>query len=77
MRFDTHRFLTEKFGDPANVVATLQRHGLESPSFYAVEKWFQRKRVPGESLLILVHIAEQETRDSVLSRYMTRNGGKD
>lgn len=57
-RFDAKGFLTKNFQTPANVVSRLAAYGFETPKVHAVEKWFQRGRVPGEYWPLLVSVIE-------------------
>ena len=75
MQFDSHSFLTERFGSPKNVLVLFTAYGIEPPSAAAVEKWFQRRSVPSEYLPIMACIVELESGEPVrFAKYLIREG---
>src|SRR5688572_9115062 len=59
--FDYEKFLHEKFKNPVHMTAFLRAYGVRHLNAPAVEKWFQRKRVPSEHLALLLALVELET----------------
>lgn len=58
VQFDAVKFLIEKFGTPANVLAMFSSYGISAPDIGAIEKWYPRRRVPGEWLPLLLIMLE-------------------
>ncbi len=75
MLFDSHAFLTERFGSPKNVLVLFTAYGVDAPSAAAVEKWFQRRSVPSEYLPIMACIVELESGEPVRFAQYLRQGG--
>jgi hypothetical protein len=57
--FDARKFLVDKFRSSAYVLKIVGAYGFE-PTPEQVEKWFQRGRVAGEWLPILIGVLELE-----------------
>jgi hypothetical protein len=58
--FNAHKFLVDKFGCSAYVLRVIAAYGFAVPGEEAVGKWFQRGRVPGEWLPLLLSVLELE-----------------
>ncbi len=75
LMFDTEKFLANHFDTPGNLIARYRSVNATIPSISAVEKWFQRGRIPGSHLAVLFYIVEQDTgRGLSIGNYMTRVG---
>lgn len=59
--FDTEKFLATHFETPANLLACYRSVDAAPPNISAVEKWFQRGRIPGNHLAVLLYIVERST----------------
>lgn len=70
-RFNAKRFLTDQFHTPERVNLLLSSYGLLTPKISAVEKWFQRGRIPGEwSPLLLVVLELEKGKPTSLTSYL-------
>lgn len=58
--FNGREFLKDNFPSPQNVLALYRAYGIQSPTPAAIEKWFQRGSVPGDSLAVLLCLMELE-----------------
>lgn len=61
MRFAAKRFLTDKVGDPAMVLALFSAYGLDAPQIEAVRKWYQRDSISVEWFPLLLVVMEINT----------------
>ena len=69
--FDSHSFLTRELVGPQNVLALFSAYRIRVPKVSTVEKWFQRKSVPGEWLALLLCVLEIERGEPVrLAKYL-------
>lgn len=69
--FDARKFLEVEFSNAPNVRALLASYGVKVPGLSAVEKWFQRGRISGEYLPLLLCVIEIEKGEPVrLAQYM-------
>jgi hypothetical protein len=69
--FDSHSFLTRELVGPPNVLALFSAYKLRIPKVSTVEKWFQRKSLPGEWLALILCILELERGEPVrLAKYL-------
>lgn len=72
MYFDTVRFLKDRFQNPSGLAAFASAYSF-SLNQSAVEKWFQRGRVPSEWFSVLLALLELETGQPVrLAGYLGR-----
>lgn len=73
--FDSHSFLTRELVGPQSVLALFSAYRLRVPKVSTVEKWFQRKSVPGEWLAVLLCLLELERGEPVrLAKYLIGEG---
>lgn len=73
--FDAKSFIRDNFQTAANLVARMKSHGLDAPKVAAVEKWFQRGRIPGDHLPALLCVVELENgRPASIAGYMSTGG---
>lgn len=69
--FDARKFLEVEFSNAPNVRVLLASYGMKAPSLAAVEKWFQRGRISGEYLPLLLCVMEIEKGEPIrLAQYM-------
>ena len=59
MRFDYHRFLIDKWGDPDKVVAftSVYGHKIERAT---VNMWFRRRQIPSDHFAVLLGLLQIE-----------------
>lgn len=64
-------FITSELRTPQNVLAMFTRYGFTPPGHAAVEKWFQREKIPSEWMFkILALIELDQGRPVSLTRYI-------
>lgn len=71
--FDYRSFLTEQCSTPQNVLVLFSAYGIMSPqlNIWSIEKWFQRGRVSGQFLPLLLAVLELEHGEPVrLAKYI-------
>ena len=75
LQFDTGIFLRSHFETPATLVEWYMVAQVEPPNISAVEKWFQRGRIPGNHLAVLLYLLEESSGQPVSLRRFIRVGG--
>lgn len=71
--FDTLKFLNAEFGTRRNVQQLLADYCADAPAYHTVEKWFQRRAIPGAWFPVLLCIREIETGGPVKMQTYWRN----
>lgn len=70
--FDAKAFLYDQFQNPAMLRDRLLFFSLPAPSPAQVQKWFDRRRVPGDWLPTLLYVLELEGRQVSVTSYMRK-----
>lgn len=71
LRSNQRDFIVQELRTPQNVVAMFTRYGIDPPGYAAVEKWFQRGKVPSEWMFQILALMELEQgRPVSLMRYV-------
>ena len=75
MRFNTRKFLTDKFTDSDGLLHFLDGYGVRGLERAAVYKWFRREQVPAKWAFLLIALLEIENGPVPILAYVETGGG--
>lgn len=65
LRFNYHKFLRDKWGDPDRMLTFLRAYGHKDVQRPTINQWFRRKSVPADWFATLLGLLEIETGQKV------------